>query len=46
MCIVSHDYTGGLDGGMDVGGGWYACGTMLRWLVACRDKPEHFPGVR
>ena len=26
MCLVSHGY-GGLGGHMDVGGGWYACGT-------------------
>ena len=26
MGVVSHGY-GGLGGGMDGGGGWYACGT-------------------
>ena len=26
MCVVDHGYDG-LGGGMDGGGGWYACGT-------------------
>ena len=28
MCVVSHG-PGGLDGGWEGGGGWYACGLML-----------------
>ena len=28
------------------GGGWYACGTKPRGLVACREMPEHFLSVR
>ena len=45
MCVVSHGY-GGLGGGMDGGGGWYACRTMPRGLVACQKMPEHFLSVR
>ena len=29
MCVVGHGY-GGLGGGMDGGGGWYACRTKPR----------------
>ena len=35
ICVVSHVY-GGFDGGLDGGGGWYACRTKPRGLVACR----------
>ena len=28
--------------GLRGGGGWYACGTKSRGLVACREMPEHF----
>ena len=45
MCVVGHCY-GGLFGGMDGGGGWYACGAKPGGLVACREMPEHFPSVR
>ena len=44
MCVVCHGY-GGLGGGRDGGGGWYACETNLRGLVACREMPEHFPSA-
>ena len=43
MCVVSYGY-GGLGGGRDGGGGWYACGTM--GLVACWEMPEHFLSAR
>ena len=33
MCVISHEY-GGLGGGRDGGGGWYACGTKPRGLFA------------
>ena len=33
MCVVGHG-CGGLGGGREVGGGWYACGTQPRGLVA------------
>ena len=34
--VVSHGYNG-LGGGMNGGGGWYACGTKPWRLVACRE---------
>ena len=42
MCVVSHGY-GCLGDVRDGGGGWYACGTKPRRMVACREMPEHFP---
>ena len=45
MRVVSHGY-GGLGGDRDGGGGWYACGTKPRGLVACLEMPEHFPNAR
>ena len=36
MCVVSHGYGGGRDGG----GRWYVCGAKPRGLVACRAMPE------
>ena len=40
MCVVSNDY-GGLGGGWDVGGGWYACGTSpSRYASFGRLEPE------
>ena len=33
--VVSHGYSG-LGGGWDGGGGWFACGTKPRGLIACR----------
>ena len=44
MCAVCHGY-GGLGGGRDGGGGWYAC-DKAEGLVACREMPEHFLSVR
>ena len=41
MCVVSRG-CGGLHGGMDGGGGWYACGRKPWGLVACREMPAHF----
>ena len=47
MCVVSHGH-GGLGGGRDGGGGWYACGTKTRerrktrGLIERRQMPEHF----
>ena len=35
MCVVRRDYDG-LGGGRAEGGGWYACGTRPRGLVACQ----------
>ena len=45
MCVVNHGH-GGLGGGWDGSGGWYACGAKPRGLVACRKMPEHFPSAR
>ena len=45
MGVVSHGY-GGLGGGMDGGGGWYAYRALPRGLVACREMPERFPSER
>ena len=45
MCVIGHGY-GGLGGGRDGGGGWYACKTKPGGLVACRKMLEHFPSVR
>ena len=39
---------GGLGGGINGGGGWYACGTKS-WgggLVTCREMPEYFQSAR
>ena len=44
MCVVSHVY-GEFGRSWDGGGGRYACGTMARGLVACREMPEHFQSV-
>ena len=38
MCVVGHGY-GGLGGGRDKGGGWYACVTKPGVLVACQEIP-------
>ena len=40
MCVVSDSY-GRLGGGRDGGGGWHACGTKPRGLVASRQMQEH-----
>ena len=45
MCVVSDGY-GGLGGGRDGDGGWYACRTKSGGLVTCRDLPEHFLSAR
>ena len=45
ICVVDHVHSG-LGGGRDGGGGWYACGTRPRELVAMKEMPEHFPSVR
>ena len=45
LCVVSHGY-GGLGGGRDGGGGWYACRTKPRGLVACQEMPGHFLSAR
>ena len=45
MCVVGHGY-GGMGGRRDGGGGWYACGTKPRGLVACRKMPEHLLSER
>ena len=45
MCVVSHGY-GGLDGGMDEGGGWYVCRTKQGGMVSCREMSEHFLSAR
>ena len=36
MGVVSRRY-GGLGGGRDGGGGWLACGTKPRGLLACPE---------
>ena len=38
MGIASHGY-GGMGGERDDGGGWEACGTKRRELVAFREMP-------
>ena len=38
MCVVGHGYDG-LDVGRDGGGGWYACKTNPRGLVARQEMP-------
>ena len=45
MCVVSRG-CGGLGGGRDGGGDWYAWETKPRVLVACRESQEHFPSAR
>ena len=45
MCVVGRGY-GGLGGGMDGGGGWYACRTKRGWLATCREMPDHLPSIR
>ena len=37
--VVSHGY-GGLVGGSDGGGGWYACRTNPWGLIACRSNEQ------
>ena len=41
MCVVSHGY-GGLGRVRDGGGGWQACETKPRRLIACREMSERF----
>ena len=41
LCVVSHGY-GGFGEGRDGGGGWYACRSKPRGLVACWEMPVHF----
>ena len=45
VCVVSNGH-GGLDGGRDGGGGWYACGDKAAGLVACREMSKYFPTMR
>ena len=40
----SHGY-GGLDGGRDGAGVLVGMRDKARWLVVCREMPEHFQSV-
>ena len=42
MYVVSHGY-GGLCGGRDGGGGWYACGTKPRGFCRMPGDAGAFP---
>ena len=45
MGVVIHSY-GGLGGGMDGGGGWYACETTPGGAGCVWEMLEHFLRVR
>ena len=45
MCVVGHGY-GGLGGGRDGGGGWYACGTKTGWVVCMSGDVRALPKVQ
>ena len=45
MCVAIQG-CGGLCEGRDGGGGWQACGTKPRGLVACREMMENCTSVR
>ena len=44
VIVMTDDSRGyaGLGGGMDGGGGFYACETKPRGLVAYQEMPVHF----